>query len=65
MGQFVSGLALAFVHGWQLTLIVISAMPVLICAGHGLSKQIERQMTQQAGIIFFLVCRGGERWAFF
>ncbi|CAJ1399824.1 unnamed protein product [Effrenium voratum] len=48
VGQFVSGLALAFVHGWQLTLIVISAMPVLICAGHGLSKQIERQMTQQA-----------------
>eukprot|EP00913_Durusdinium_trenchii_P018726 g17596.t1 len=48
LGQFVSGLVVAFLHGWQLTLIVCATLPFLICTGHGFAKQLERQATEQA-----------------
>lgn len=47
IGQFVSGITIAFLHGWQLTLIVCATFPLLACTGHCLAKQIGKQIEDQ------------------
>ena len=41
LAQFVTGLLLALYEGWQLAFVVCAAMPVLMCAGHRMGKEIE------------------------
>ncbi|CAE7840271.1 ABCB1 [Symbiodinium sp. CCMP2592] len=38
--QFVAGLLLAVYEGWQLAFVVCAAMPILMCAGHRMGKEI-------------------------
>ena len=47
MGQFVSGVAVAMIHGPKLTLSVCAFLPVLFCAGQSMGKQMEENMTVQ------------------
>ena len=47
IGQFIAGLSLAFATGWQLSLVVCATIPMLMCLGGRLGKEIERQTLDQ------------------
>jgi len=47
VGQFIAGLSLAFVTGWQLALVVCATIPLLVCMGHRMGKAIEEQFYEQ------------------
>ncbi|CAJ1381111.1 unnamed protein product [Effrenium voratum] len=47
IGQFVSGIVVAFVNSWQLTLIVCGVAPFLVLAGNRLGKEVARQFEVQ------------------
>eukprot|EP00437_Effrenium_voratum_P006528 CAMPEP_0181433018 /NCGR_PEP_ID=MMETSP1110-20121109/19072_1 /TAXON_ID=174948 /ORGANISM="Symbiodinium sp., Strain CCMP421" /LENGTH=1292 /DNA_ID=CAMNT_0023556451 /DNA_START=66 /DNA_END=3944 /DNA_ORIENTATION=+ len=47
LAQLIGGLALAFVTGWQLALVVSATIPVLMCLAHRLGKEVERQTVDQ------------------
>ena len=47
LGQTVSGLSLALYTGWQLSLVVCATIPILMCAGHRMGREIERQTALQ------------------
>ena len=49
VGQFCSGIVVAFCHGWQLTLVVLATLPFMMCTAHGFAKQIERQARLAGG----------------
>ena len=45
--QFIAGLSLAFVSGWQLSLVVCATIPVMMCVAHRLGVEIEWQTFNQ------------------
>ena len=38
IGQFIAGYAVAFIHGWKLTLVITVASPLIILAGAIMSQ---------------------------
>ncbi|KAK1866852.1 hypothetical protein I4F81_009364 [Pyropia yezoensis] len=47
--SFVSGLVIAFVHGWQLTLVVLAVVPILMISGSAYTKAMaEGTLASQA-----------------
>ncbi|CAE7173775.1 ABCB1 [Symbiodinium microadriaticum] len=47
VGQFIAGLSLAFVTGWQLALVVCATIPILASLGHRMGREIEQQVVDQ------------------
>ena len=47
IAQLIGGLSLAFATGWQLALVVSATIPMLMCLGHRLGKEIEHQTFDQ------------------
>ncbi|CAE7376068.1 Multidrug resistance protein 1A [Symbiodinium microadriaticum] len=47
LGQSVAGLSLALYFGWQLSLVVCATIPILICAGNCMGKEIEQKTAMQ------------------
>ncbi|CAE7460723.1 Abcb5 [Symbiodinium sp. CCMP2592] len=48
LGQTVAGFSLALYSGWQLSLVVCATIPLLVCAGHRMGREIEQQTSKQA-----------------
>ncbi|CAK9035219.1 unnamed protein product [Durusdinium trenchii] len=48
IGQFVSGITIAFIESWQLSLVACAIAPLLVFAGHRLGKEIEGSYSAQA-----------------
>ncbi|CAE6964952.1 ABCB1 [Symbiodinium sp. CCMP2592] len=47
VGQFIAGLSLAFVTGWQLALVVCATIPILATLGHRMGREIEQGVFDQ------------------
>ena len=46
MATFLGGFAIAFVKGWMLTLVMLSAIPLLVAAGATVSILLSRMATR-------------------